>query len=465
MKRFVVLALILGIALGVAGLGIGQEEKPDADLGGLVAEMAEMLDRALYLAIAALSWPDRDDLTLYVQGIVNLLDGPSSPDYDDSGGATTPHGDGLKDLYLAVQTLGLTTTEAELTSPLPSLMVQAAQAIEHTERYLFLAAEAAKAALDRSYSYTGRLQELRAMYAYLLAARGRADDELVLGGLQALVDAYPSRDLWVEPEVSIQAVIDRAPVGATIHLKPGTYREKIVIDKDLTLVGAPRPDGDTGPPLTIIMGAVWDFVVAIEGDGVEVRLENLTLAGGTAGIAVSGNNVANLDSVWICDANTGLTAFQGATVSCEACGFADCELAMIVRSGASAYVSDSILRDCAAQGSVVFFGGSLAMTDTTVSGCGGDAIFLQDDSTLHLERCSIYGNEGFGVFAYTPECEQHFVPGLTSEHGFTGTITGANNTIPGPDEEHGNLKGDVCPEEYRFLKGGGPIIVPPSESD
>ena len=465
MKRLVVFALILGIALSVAGPGIGQEEEPDADLSELVAEMAEMLDQALYLAIAALSWPDRDDLELYIQGIINLLDGPGSPDYDDSGGATTPQGDGLKDLYLAVQTLGLTTTEVEPTSLLPSLMVQAAQAIEHTERYLFLAAEAAKAALDRVYSYTGRLQELRAMYSYLLAARGRTDDELVLGGLQALVDAYPSRDLWVEPEVSIQAAIDRAPVGATIHLKPGTYREKIVIDKDLTLVGAPRPDGDTGPPLTIITGAVWDFVVAIEGDGVEVRLEYLTLASGTAGVAVSGNNVADLDYVWIGDANTGLTAFQGATVSCEACWFANCELAMIVRSGASARVSSSSIRHCTSSGVSVSFGGSLTMTDTTISDCGGHAIYLQDDSTLHLERCSIYDNEGFGVFAYTVECDDLFVRDLDPERDFSGTITGANNTIPGPHEEHGNLEGDICPEEYRFLKGGGPIIVPPGESD
>jgi hypothetical protein len=463
MKRLVLFALILGIALSVAGPGIGQEEEPDADLSELVAEMAELLDQALYLSIAALSWPDRDDLELYIQGIVNLLDGPGSPDYDASGGAATPNEDGLKDLFLTFLTArsGVETVATPHASL--SILAQAVQAAEHTERYLFLAAEAAKAARDRVYSVTGGRQELRQTYAYLLAARGKTSDELLLGGLGTLLEVFPSLDIWVGPDESIQAAIDRAPAGATIHLEPGTYRERIVIDKDLTLIG--EPAGETDRPMVELIGVIWDIVVGIEGDGVEVHLRNLYVSNGTVGILASGNSTVHLHAVWIGQVNSAVTATDGAIVHCDDCEFAESETAMLVRSGASAHVSNSILRDCASMGIIVFFGGSLTMTDTTVSGCGGDAIYLQDDSTLHLERCSIYGNEGFGVFAYTAECERHFIIGQTDERGFTGTITGANNTIPDPDEEHGNLEGDICPEEYRFLKGGGPIIVPPGESD
>ena len=462
MRRFVVFTLILGIAWSVAGPGMGQEGQPDADLTELVAEMADLLDRALYLAIAALSWPDRDDLTLYIQGVINLLEGPNSPAYDDAGGATTPDGDGLMDLYLAVQTAGLTTTEAEPISLRPSQVVQVAQAMEHMERYLFMAAAAAKNAVDRVYSVTGGQEELRAMYAYLLAARGRADDELVLGGVAALTEVFPTLDLRVEPGLSIQAAIDRAPNGATIHLEPGTYRERIVIDKDLTLVGALSSDAEIGHPSTVITGPAWGFVVSIEGDGVDVRLENLAISGGKVGVAVSGENSLHLEFVFVGSVNTAVSAYDGAFVSCNVCWFEGEGVAMIMRSGTTTRLADSTIQG---GGVTLFSGSSLTMIDTSVSSCGGSGVYLQGDAMLHLERCAIYDNEGFGVFAYTAECIPYHSAYIDPEHDFSGTITGANNTIPGPDEEHGNLEGDICPEEYLFLKGGGPIIVPLGESE
>ena len=458
MKRLSVLALIVAMVL----VSVVADDEPMRSVDPEGAEMAELLDRALYLAIAALSWPDKDDLTLYIQGVINLLDGPSSPDCDASGGATMPDGDGLKDLLLALQVSGLTTTEVEPVYLQPSRVVQVAQALEHMEMYLFMAAGAAKEALKQLSYYTGGLEELRAMYAYLLAARGRANDELVLGGLQALVDLYPALDVWVGSDVSIQAAIDRAPPGSTIHLDPGTYRERIVIDKDLILVGAPRPAGDAGPPATVITGAAWDFVVAIEGDGVDVRLENLRVTGGLVGIAVSGDNTAWLDRVWVESVNTALSVYGGASVDCDACWLNGEEAGMILRSNTDTRVLGSRIL---AGGVALFSDSSLTMTDTSVSECDGHAVYLQGDASLHLERCSIYDNEGFGVLGYSTECVPHYLPGSDPEHDFSGTITGANNTIPGSDEEHGNLGGDICPEEFRFLKGGGPIIVPPGESD
>jgi len=451
MKRLVILALIVGLVLVTGAADDEPTRSVDPEAAKLVEEMADLLDRALYLAIAALSWPDRDDLTLYIQGVINLLDGPNGPDYDDTGGATTPDGNGLKDLFFALLTArsGVPTVETPHLSA--SLAAQAVQAIEHTERYLFLAAEAAKDALDRVYSVTGGQNELRAMYAYLLAARGRTDDELVLGGIQALVEVFPALDIEVGSGQSIQAALDRAPPGATIRLDPGTYRERIVIDKDLTLVGAPLPDGELGPPATVIVGPVWDFVVAIEGDGVEVRLENLALSGGKSGLVVSGDNSVDLDSVWISNVSGGLGATDGAAVSCDACRFSDCEHAIVVDSGASVGVSGSEIRDCDSVGVYLLSGGSLTMTDTTISGCAQHAVYLQGDAALHLEGCSVVDNEGFGVFAYTAECERHWVIGRTDEYAFSGAITGANNTIPGPDEDHGNLKGDVCPASLAFL--------------
>jgi len=464
MKRCAILALLVGLALGsVPGAAADDSGQPlDSEAAELVAEMADLLDQALYLAIAALSWPDRDDLPLYIQGILNLIESSSSPYYDDTGGATTPDGKGLKDLYLEFLTLRLTRTEADANDVPGSLVAQAWQATEHVEMYFFMAAEAAKNALERAYSVTAAQEELRAMYAYLLAARGRADDELVLGGIAALVEVFPTLNLHVEPGLSLQATIDRAPAGATIHLDPGTYRERIVIDKDLTLVGAPSPDGEASPPSTILMGPVWDFVVAVEGDGVEVRLENLMLSGGKTGLSISDGNAAELDIVWITEVSSGIGATAGAIVDCDVCRIGDCETALLVASGASALVSQSEIFDCTSSGALLLSGGSLTMTDSEIRDCAEHGIYLQEDAVLHLERCSIVGNGNFGVFAYSAECELHWIPGQTSGYGFSGTITGANNTIPGADEDHGNRKGDVCPEEYRSLKQPGLLVVPPA---
>jgi len=463
MKRLTILMLIVGLVLVTAAADDEPTTSVDPEAAELVAEMADLLDRALYLAIAALSWPDRDDLTLYVQGVINLVDGPGSPDYNGSGGAMTPNGPGLKDLFLAVQISGLTTTEQEQTLLLPSRIVRTAQAIEHTESYLFLAAEAAKDALDRVYSVTGGREELRAMYAYLLAARGRADDELVLGGIQALAEAYPSREIWLEAEPSVQEAIDRASPGTVIHLEPGTYRENLVIDKDITLVGGLQPVGDRSAPATVIAGAAWDVTVAIEGDGVEARLENLSVAGGTIAVAVSGRTTTTLDCVRIESANTGLSAYNGAFVSCDRCRFDSLEAGMILRSGTETYVSDSAVRG---GGTHLFSGASLTMIDTTISGCDGDAITIQGDAVLRLEGCSIVDNEGYGVSAYTAECAAPRGIDPEPEHVFSGTIAGANNAIPGPGEEHGNLEGGVCPASLAFLKEPFPIevTVGPGES-
>jgi len=72
------------------------------------------------------------------------------------------------------------------------------------------------------------------------------------------------------------------------------------------------------------------------------------------------------------------------------------------------------------------------------------------------------------VFAYTSECMERFLEsqplGGPAGYDFVGRITGANNTIPGPEAERGNRRGDLCPEVYRFLKEAGPVVVPPGET-
>ena len=66
---------------------------------------------------------------------------------------------------------------------------------------------------------------------------------------------------------------------------------------------------------------------------------------------------------------------------------------------------------------------------------------------------AIWRNEGHGIRAY---CEECFAPRFFEDVAFNGQIAGYGNTIPGPDEEDGNGQGDICPEEYLFLKDPAP---------
>jgi hypothetical protein len=52
------------------------------------------------------------------------------------------------------------------------------------------------------------------------------------------VEARPAATLRVRPGETIQAAVDRAPPGATVRVPAGTYRETVVIEKPLALIGA-----------------------------------------------------------------------------------------------------------------------------------------------------------------------------------------------------------------------------------
>ena len=466
MKRCTAALLLVAMTILGAVPAMAQEEEATEDLAALAAEMADLLDQALYLAVAALTTSDRADQALYTQGIINLLNGPRSPDFDASEGAAVPSGEGLRDLMLDFR-VARTADAGTDPAPVPaSYAVQVFQVEVHTETYLYMAADAAVAALERVISLGRGLHELRQAYAYLLAARGKTSDELLLGGIQTLVKAFPTLDIWVGPDESIQAAIDRAPTGSTIHLEPGVYRERIIIDKDITLAGAGASDEGVPMPTAGIVGVAWDAVVVVEGDGVEARLENLTLHGGAAGLLISGENAAILDYVWIGMVQTGISASEGATVTCNVCVFQDIETALTLHYNATALVTSSAIRDCSHTAVSVLFGAGLTMIDSRIESGESSGIYLQDDATLHLERCKILGNKEYGVYAHSPECEDYTsLPSRNEEYDFRGTITGASNTIPGPDEEYGNLEGDVCPAEYLFLKEDGPTTLPPGSEE
>jgi nitrous oxidase accessory protein len=96
-------------------------------------------------------------------------------------------------------------------------------------------------------------------------------------------------DWIVQPGESIGRTIEKADQGDTILVRPGVYRERLVIDKQITLEGQGNPVIDAG-------GAGTGIFIAV--DGVEIRGFTIANSGGSlyeSGIRISSsrNVIAN----------------------------------------------------------------------------------------------------------------------------------------------------------------------------
>ena len=118
----------------------------------------------------------------------------------------------------------------------------------------------------------------------------------VVSGTGIELTSSSPAEIHVYPGESIQAAIDSAAPGDTIIVHAGTYNEKIVIDKPLTLLGAQH---DVDP-----RGGAWkDNITTINpGEGntginitsSDVVVNGFEVTGGVYGIYVGYTNVSNI---------------------------------------------------------------------------------------------------------------------------------------------------------------------------
>ena len=191
-----------------------------------------------------------------------------------------------------------------------------------------------------------------------------------------LVSVLPASDqggptlLVPSQHATIQAAISAAPSVATILVDGGSYYETInLLGKDLQVVGI------AGPSLTVLdsSGANDSCVTANSGETLAASIEGFTLTGGAGkpfpssygfdhyggGVFVGDDSSLRIKNCWIVDNGIGTGTFAGG----------------------------------------VFAGG--AGSHAEVSGClilgnhawaSGGATLVDGNATMHLDRCTIYGN-------------------------------------------------------------------------
>ncbi|MDH6109085.1 hypothetical protein P3T36_005992 [Kitasatospora sp. MAP12-15] len=216
-----------------------------------------------------------------------------------------------------------------------------------------------------------------------------------------------------EYETLAEALAAAEP-GDTLTLRPGVFRENVLLDKPVTLLPAEGPgtvrlDPPSGVALTITAAAtVRDLVI----EGYDSSAAAVLITGPEAAAQLSGCRVDTHSAVGVeVDGRAGPT-LTGCVVANPA------GLGLRLRGGASAVFEDCEVSAAGQAGLAVLGGASARLTRCRLHHAAGAGVLLTDaGSRAELTGCEIYEIRGSGVQAEAKaagrltECEIHRVTG------------------------------------------------------
>jgi parallel beta-helix repeat protein len=264
-----------------------------------------------------------------------------------------------------------------------------------------------------------------------------------------LVDPVEAVIDWPDERfASLQEAIDALLPGGRLRLAPGTYDAGLTITTGVSLEaveGAVNIIGkrETLPVLSLV-------------DGADLRLEGITVSGGSTGLSLAAGARAELVGCTVTGNTQGIHLSHSSSLEMAECFIDGNARSGIFVSGVSrATITDCLVMDHVDYGIAAANSAHLTVSDSFVSGSRGDGgIILWDSSQAILEGNRISGNRGYGVAIYSHRCLQGvFLP-------FRGHISGRDNVF------ETNWRGDFCPPELEFLvtSEGGELDYRPSPS-
>ncbi|MFF2045192.1 right-handed parallel beta-helix repeat-containing protein [Kitasatospora sp. NPDC058170] len=221
-----------------------------------------------------------------------------------------------------------------------------------------------------------------------------------------------------------------AEPGDTVSVRPGTFRENLVLDKPVTLVSAEGPgtvriDPPAGVPLTVTAAAtVRDLVI----EGSDSSVPAVLITGPDATPALAGCRVETRSA-------TGVEVTGGARPTLRGCVVSNpAGLGLRLRGEDTAAAFEDCEVAAAGQAGLAVLGGATAALDRCrVHHAGGAGVLLSDPgSAAELTGCEIYEIRGSGVQAEAQaggrlvDCEIHRVTGngITLDGEAELTLTG-----------------------------------------
>jgi len=472
--RKVLIALVLGVLTAcVAAGGTDSESIVTYDeLVEAIAALSDLLDRASYLAIAGFSAYDTEDQRVAAQELVNLFEGVDGPNYESLTADVVTE----SKLGILVEFEQLKSIESIrwLESRLSNQFFVIRDVFWNTEHFLRLAYVSALEAMRTAYSLIGSSDAFRTSYAFLVAARGEFDDPFLVAGIQRLQYVLPSLDAQALQGDSVQAALDFLPDGGTLRLESGTYRERLIITKSVTIVGASKDHDEPGlDGGTVLEGVSWDPVILVNSDEpITVVFESVTIRGGRSAVTLAGANYEaehslSFVSVSLVNNGTALQTWQPTQIQCVDCLFDGNESAIHARSRASTTL---VLDACVIQGGSdpdgdIYLGAAseLVMRDSELRRVAGKGIVLADTASMTLINNTIETNDSYAIaIARTGTLS------ASDDMSLCGIWAGTNegDLPPGIITGHGNtISGGVCPVSLLFLRDPAPaeMSVAPGE--
>jgi hypothetical protein len=258
-----------------------------------------------------------------------------------------------------------------------------------------------------------------------------------------------------QPFCTVQAAVQAASSGDSIHVAPGTYSGPITVDRSLTLLGT------QGKAVTVLTGNSASVVLTVT-SSLTVDLEGFTVQDGVS-IGPGGGVV-----------------YPGTTITCADCDFRRNQDTNTFGLGGAIVVfqATAVLQRCALGnnrcalegGAIGVFDGSLTLVDCEVhdNGVGtatqfavsGGAIRAKNGSVVDLERTQ-FTNNGYSAALGSSGADGGAVSSDQS------TVTAVACTFRGNDagtESGGALEGDGiaaldCLFEGNFAHGGGAVAA------
>jgi Holliday junction resolvasome RuvABC ATP-dependent DNA helicase subunit len=186
---------------------------------------------------------------------------------------------------------------------------------------------------------------------------------------------------------TIAAALEQAVDGALVSVAPGTYAERLVITKVVTIAAADGPG-----TVELAAGDGTAVVAAAEG----VRLSGLTMSGTDANAPVIDvrRGEAELDGCQVTGSAWAAVLAQGeGTIAVRDCSVGnDGGAGLVVASSGGSAIDDSVIAGVRSSAIVVAGDGRLTVRQTTIERSGGNGICVNGQGQAEVTSTSVTGS-------------------------------------------------------------------------